>query len=99
MSNESETRNNNILIDQLVPYGLIPYGTYTSGLSTMLSSWDLRNLILWLASRLYAFSAYPVELSYSAVPLIGTTDTPEVHAPRSSRTRGTPTQVSTLTAD
>jgi len=28
-----------------------------------------------------------------------TTDTPVVHTPRSSRTRGTPTQVSTLTAD
>ena len=28
-----------------------------------------------------------------------TTDTPVVHTPRSSRTRGIPTQVSTLTAD
>ena len=39
------------------------------------------------------------ELSYPAMPLAGTTGTPEVRPPRSSRTRSEFLQHSTATAD
>jgi len=41
----------------------------------------------------------PSRLSYSAMPLAGTADTPEVSSPRSSRTRGKSSQESTPAVD
>ena len=58
-----------------------------------------RNLILWPASRLYAFSGYPNPTWLPSSALDRTTGTPEVGPPRSSRTRGRPTQISTPTVD
>src|SRR5436189_6479598 len=52
--------NSQARIEQLGPVSSMPYGTSTSGLSTWWSSTALRYLILREASRLDAFSGYPV---------------------------------------
>ena len=52
------------------------------------------NLILEMASRLDAFSAYPIPTWLPGDAPSGTAGTPEVGPPQSSRTRGDPPQVS-----
>ena len=52
------------------------------------------NLILWLASRLDAFSAYPYQTRLPGGAPGGTTGPPEVGPPRSSRTSGGAAQIS-----
>lgn len=52
------------------------------------------NLILERASRLDAFSAYPIPTWLPGGAPSGTAGTPEVGPPQSSRTRGDPPQVS-----
>ena len=54
----------------------------------------LGNLILWLASRLDAFSAYPYQTRLPSDAPGGTTGTPEVCPTRSSRTSVRTTQIS-----
>ena len=71
----------------------------TPGLSTWSSSRSLRtnragNLVLEGASRLDAFSAYPVPTWLPGDAPSGTAGTPEVGPPQSSRTRGDAPQVS-----
>ena len=51
-------------------------------------------LILRGASRLDAFSVYPVRTQLLGHALDRTTDTPEVRPPRSSRTKGSSSQIS-----
>ncbi len=53
-----------------------------------------RGLISWWASRLYAFSAYPVRTWLPSGAPGGTTGTPAVRPSRSSRTGDSPTQSS-----
>ena len=52
------------------------------------------NLILRKASRLYAFSGYPFEHRYPAMPLALTTGAQEVRPSRSSRTKDGSSQIS-----
>ena len=52
------------------------------------------NLILWLASRLDAFSAYPYPTRLPGRAPGGTTGVPEVGPTRSSRTSVRATQIS-----
>ena len=72
----------------------------TSGLSTQWSGWGpltrkvCGNLILKRASRLDAFSGYPIRTKLISGALGSTTDTPEVRPSRSSRTRDSSSQVS-----
>jgi hypothetical protein len=72
----------------------------TPGLSTWSSSRSLRclmapgNLVSEGASRLDAFSAYPVPTWLPGGAPSGTAGTPEVGPPQSSRTRGDAPQVS-----
>ena len=72
----------------------------TSSLSTRWSSWALHfpfglgDLILWSASRLYAFSGYHNRTSLPSRALGRTTGTQEVRPSRSSRTKDSPLQIS-----
>src|SRR3954462_2466534 len=56
-------------------------------------------LILRWASRLDAFSGYPIQTWLISSALGRTTDTPEVRSSRSSRTRDESSQFSNATAD
>src|SRR4051795_2168589 len=84
----------------LGPVGCDPRGPCTPGLSTWSSSRSLRgpaasgSLVSERASRLDAFSAYPVPTWLPGGAPSGTAGTPEGGPPQSSRTRGGPSQVS-----
>ena len=83
----------------LGPVGCGDRSPCTPGLSTWSSSRSLRtysagNLVLEGASRLDAFSAYPVPTWLPDDALSRTAGTPEVGPPQSSRTRGDAPQVS-----
>ena len=85
--------------DLLVSVSCIHYCTSTSDLSTSSSSRGLIDfcqgyLILRGASRLDAFSVYPVPTWLPGYALGNTTGTPEVSPPRSSRTKGSSSQIS-----
>jgi hypothetical protein len=80
-------------IEQLVPVSFIHYCTSTSGLSTWWSSTVLmRILVSRGASRLDAFSGYPVRTWLPGGAAGATTGTLEVRPPRSSRTKGSSSQ-------
>ena len=80
-------------IEQLVPVSFIHYCTSTPGLSTWWSSTVLmRILVSRGASRLDAFSGYPVRTWLPGGAAGATTGTLEVRPPRSSRTRGSSSQ-------
>ena len=85
-------------LDLLVTVSYIRYRTSTSVLSTSCSLRGLRlatgDLILRGASRLDAFSVYPVRTWLLCHALGNTTDTPAVRPPRSSRTKGSSSQIS-----
>ena len=85
-------------LDRLVTVSYMHCCTSTSVLST---SWSLRglrlatgDLILRGASRLDAFSVYPVRTWLLCRAFGNTTDTPAVRPPRSSRTKGSSSQIS-----
>ena len=84
--------------DRLVTVSSMCYHTSTSVLSTSCSSRGLRlatgDLILRGASRLDAFSVYPFRTWLLCHALGNTTDTPAVRPPRSSRTKGSSSQIS-----
>ena len=68
---------------------------YTCILSTLSSATTLKgDLILWPASRLDAFSAYPIPTRIPGGAPGGTTGKPEVSPTRSSRTSVRATQIS-----
>ena len=72
----------------LVPVSSTPCDAFTSGLSTLWSTTNLQGiLILWLASRLDAFSGYPFRTWLLGNARGKTTETPGVRPSRSSRTR------------
>src|SRR5204862_6837913 len=85
--------------EQLGPVSSTHYCASTPGLSTWWSSTALRYLILREASRLDAFSGYPVHTYLPSCAPGGTTGAPEVCSTRSSPTRVTSSQISTPTAD
>ena len=67
----------------------------TSGLSTWWSATTLKRDLVWRwVSRLDAFSGYPVRTWLPGCAAGATTGPPEVRPPRSSRTRGSSSQVS-----
>src|ERR1700747_855162 len=76
------------------------YCPYTSSLSNRWSScallhpFGLGDLILWSASRLYAFSGYHNRTSLPSCAIGMTTGTQEVRPSRSSRTKDRSTQIS-----
>ena len=83
----------------LGPVGCDPRGSCTPGLSTWWSPRSLQylvhgNLVSEGASRLDAFSAYPVPTWLPCDAPSGTAGTPAVGPPQSSRTRGDAPQVS-----
>ena len=72
----------------LVLVSSTPYNASTSSLSTSWSTTNLQGiLILWLASRLDAFSGYPFRTWLLGNACGKTTETPGVRPSRSSRTR------------
>ena len=80
-------------IEQLVPVSFIHYCTSTPGLSTWWSSTVLKRiLVLRGASRLDAFSGYPVHTWLPGGAAGATTGTLEVCPSRSSRTRDSSSQ-------
>ena len=80
-------------IEQLVPVSFTHYCASTPGLSTWWSSTVLKRiLVLRGASRLDAFSGYPVRTWLPGGAAGATTGTLEVRPPRSSRTRGSSSQ-------
>ena len=82
-------------IEQLVPVSFTHCCASTPGLSTWWSTTALkRDLVSRGASRLDAFSGYPVRTWLPGGAAGATTGTPEVRPPRSSRTRGSSSQVS-----
>ena len=85
-------------LDRLVTVSYMHYCTSTSVLSTSCSLRGLRlatgDLILRGASRLDAFSVYPVPAWLLCHALGRTTDTPAASPPRSSRTKGSSSQIS-----
>ena len=78
--------------------GLLPLHLRPINQVVFLGSYPARmrvgDLILWWASRLDAFSAYPVRTWLPSGAPGGTTGTPGVRPSRSSRTRDGSTQVS-----
>ena len=87
-------------VGSLVRLGSDRHRPCTCRLSTSSSSTTLRrDLILWLASRLDAFSAYPYPTRIPGGAPGGTTGRPEVGPARSSRTSARATQISTPTTD
>ena len=86
--------------DRLVPLSLRPHSPSTCGLSTWWSTRGLQgpcgpgDLVLEEAWRLDAFSAYPLRTRLTSVAPGGTTGTPSVRPPRSSRTVESSPQVS-----
>ena len=84
--------------DRLVTVSSTHYCASTSVLSTSCSLRGLRlatgDLILRGASRLDAFSVYPVRTWLLCHAPGNTTDTPAVRPPRSSRTKGSSSQIS-----
>ena len=85
-------------LDRLVTVSYMHCCTSTSVLSTSCSLRGLRlatgDLILRGASRLDAFSVYPVRTWLLCRAFGNTTDTPAVRPPRSSRTKGSSSQIS-----
>ena len=82
-------------VERLVPVSFTHCCASTPGLSTWWSSTALkRDLVSRGASRLDAFSGYPVRTWLPGGAAGATTGTPEVRPPRSSRTRGSSSQVS-----
>ena len=85
-------------LDRLVAVSSMPYGTSTPALSTSSSSRGLTltmgYLILRGASRLDAFSVYPVPTWLPGREPGGSTGTPEVSPSRSSRTKDSSSQIS-----
>ena len=85
-------------LDRLVTVSCTRYRASTSVLSTSCSSRGLRlatgDLILRGASRLDAFSVYPVRTWLLCRAFGNTTDPPAVRPPRSSRTKGSSSQIS-----
>ena len=82
-------------IELLVPVSFIHCCTSTPGLSTWWSSTALRrDLVSREASRLDAFSGYPLRTQLPGAATGVTTGTPEVRPSRSSRTRDSSSQVS-----
>ena len=85
-------------LDRLVTVSCTRCRASTSVLSTSCSSRGLRlatgDLILRGASRLDAFSVYPVRTWLLCRAFGNTTDTPAVRPPRSSRTKGSSSQIS-----
>ena len=85
-------------LDRLVTVSSTCYHASTSVLSTSCSSRGLRlatgDLILRGASRLDAFSVYPVRTWLLCRAVGTTTDPPAVRPPRSSRTKGSSSQIS-----
>ena len=87
-------------LGQLVRLGSTHRWACTCRLSTSSSSTTLkRDLILRLASRLDAFSAYPCQTRLPGGAPGGTAGTPEVCPSRSSRTSDRAAQISTPTTD
>jgi len=77
---------------RLVPVSSARRRASTPGLLTSWSTTDLQGiLILWLASRLDAFSGYPFQTWLPGDALGKTTGTPGVCPSRSSRTRDSST--------
>ena len=85
-------------LDRLVAVSSMPYSTSTPALSTSSSSRGLTltmgYLILRGASRLDAFSVYPVPTWLPGHALGSATGTPEVSPSRSSRTKDSSSQIS-----
>jgi hypothetical protein len=82
-------------LEPLVPVSFTRCRASTPGLSTWWSTTALRrDLVLRGASRLDAFSGYPFRTWLPGDAAGATTGTPEVRPPRSSRTRGSSSQVS-----
>ena len=85
-------------LDRLVTVSCTRCRASTSVLSTSCSSRGLRlatgDLILRGASRLDAFSVYPVRTWLLCRAVGTTTDPPAVRPPRSSRTKGSSSQIS-----
>ena len=85
-------------LDRLVAVSSMPYGTSTPALSTSSSSRGLTltmgYLILRGASRLDAFSVYPVPTWLPGYAFGNATGTPEVSPSRSSRTKDSSSQIS-----
>ena len=85
-------------LDRLVTVSCMRCRTSTSVLSTSCSSRGLRlatgDLILRGASRLDAFSVYPGRTWLLCRAFGNTTDPPAVRPPRSSRTKGSSSQIS-----
>ena len=80
-------------IEQLVPVSCTHYCASTPGLSTWWSSTVLKRILVSRgASRLDAFSGYPVRTWLPGGAAGATTGTLEVRPPRSSRTRGSSSQ-------
>ena len=71
-----------------------PVAYQPCGLQGILLSLDMGNLILGPASRLDAFSVYPIRTWLLCYAAGATTDTPEVRPSRSSRTKDRPPQIS-----
>ncbi len=82
-------------IERLVPVSFTHCCASTPGLSTWWSSTALkRDLVSREASRLDAFSGYPFRTWLPGGAAGATTGPPEARPPRSSRTRGSSSQVS-----
>ena len=85
-------------LDRLVAVSSMHYCTSTSALSTLSSSRGLTLTMGYLflrgASRLDAFSVYPVPTWLPGYALGSTTGTPEVSPSRSSRTKDSSSQIS-----
>ena len=71
-----------------------PVAYQPCGLQGVLLSYDMGNLILGPASRLDAFSVYPIQTWLPSCAVGTTTGTPEVCPSRSSRTKDSTPQIS-----
>ena len=74
---------------------MLPHPTYQPrSLQGNLLAYAMGYLILWRVSRLDAFSVYLFRTSLPSYATGVTTGAPLVRPPRSSRTRGSPIQIS-----
>ena len=71
-----------------------PLAYLPCGLQGALLPYGMGNLILGLASRLDAFSVYPIQTWLLCYALGRTTDTPQVRPSRSSRTKDSASEIS-----
>ena len=76
-------------------FDLLTHTAYQAGgLPAVLLSYEMGDLILRRASRLDAFSAYPIPTWLPSTALGRTAGTPEVSPSRSSRTKESSSQIS-----